>query len=92
MIGSSLVYGLSAVALGAIMLRWPDWVVHLAWLRDCRLSAECQTMKTIGFKLTHYLFGSFRNLKTTKYHWWVLHVLPSSYVEKMERPGILAYP
>jgi hypothetical protein len=29
--GSSL-YGVLSVVLGAIMIRWPDWVVHLAWL------------------------------------------------------------
>jgi hypothetical protein len=32
LVGSSLVYGVLAVVLGATMTRWPDWVVHLAWL------------------------------------------------------------
>jgi hypothetical protein len=31
-VGSSLVYGVFAIVLGATMIRWPDWVVHLAWL------------------------------------------------------------
>ena len=28
----SLAYGLFAMLLGSTMIRWPEWLVHLAWL------------------------------------------------------------
>ena len=31
-VAPSLTYGLFAMALGSVMIRWPQWLVHLAWL------------------------------------------------------------
>jgi len=31
-VAPSLVYGLFVMLLGSTMLRWPEWLVHLAWL------------------------------------------------------------
>jgi hypothetical protein len=31
-VAPSLVYGLFAMLLGSTMIRWPQWLVHLAWL------------------------------------------------------------
>ena len=31
-VAPSLIYGLFAMALGTTMIRWPGWLVHLAWL------------------------------------------------------------
>jgi len=33
-IGPSLICALVAVVLGAIMMRWPEWLVRLAWLEQ----------------------------------------------------------
>jgi len=32
LVAPSMIYGLLAMVLGAAMVRWPQWVVHLAWL------------------------------------------------------------
>jgi hypothetical protein len=32
MVAPNLSYGLLVMILGASMIRWPGWVVHLAWL------------------------------------------------------------
>lgn len=31
-VAPSLLYGLFAMVLGTTMIRWPAWLVHLAWL------------------------------------------------------------
>jgi hypothetical protein len=32
MTAPSLIYGLVVVMLGSTMIRWPQWLVHVAWL------------------------------------------------------------
>lgn len=47
LVAPNLMYGLLVMVIGATMIRWPGWVVHLAWLerlpaigRDTRIDSN----------------------------------------------------
>jgi hypothetical protein len=34
LVAPNLMYGLLLMVLGSTMIRWPQWLVHLAWLEN----------------------------------------------------------